>query len=144
MRLGRHGRSPCSSCVRWCRRGGRRKIIAPARHAAADSPLRVARAYLDFAVANPSLYDAMFLMNTALTFGLEAQLPLRAAFGELEAMFRPFVDAPDLGARTEVAWSSLHGLATLGGGGRLRPELRDRRLVWLVAERLAAVGAARA
>ncbi|MGW5378730.1 hypothetical protein ACWESM_25175 [Nocardia sp. NPDC003999] len=80
----------------------------------------------------------------SLTFGLEAPLPLRAAFGELEAMFRPFVDAPDLGARTEVAWSSLHGLATLDRGGRLRPELRDRRLALLVAERLAAVGAARA
>lgn len=72
-----------------------------------------------------------------------ADSPLREGFGELEAMFRPFVAEPDLGARTEVAWSSLHGLATLDRGGRLRPELRDRRLTLLVGEWLAAVGAAR-
>lgn len=111
---------------------------------AADALLRVARAYLDFAVANPALYDAMFLMNTDLTFGLEAPPALREGFGELEAMFRPFVDEADLGARTEVAWSTLHGLATLDKGGRLRAELRERRLTLLVAEWLAAVGAAQA
>ncbi|WP_330228819.1 TetR/AcrR family transcriptional regulator [Nocardia sp. NBC_00508] len=107
----------------------------------ADRLRRVARAYLEFAAANPALYDAMFLMSTDLTFGLEAPLPLREGFAELEAMFRPLVDDPDLGARTEVAWSTLHGLATLERGGRLRPELRDQRLDLLVAEWLAAVGA---
>ncbi|MGO4614879.1 TetR/AcrR family transcriptional regulator [Nocardia sp. 2YAB30] len=114
-------------------------------HAAAadvvDALARVARAYQDFAAANPALYDAMFLMSTDLTFGLAAPQPLRDGFGELEAMFRPFVGEPDLGARTEVAWSALHGLATLERGRRLRPELRDQRLTLLVAEWLAAVGA---
>lgn len=110
----------------------------------ADRLRRVARAYLEFAAANPALYDAMFLMSTDLTFGLEAPLPLREGFAELEAMFRPFVDDPDLGARTEVAWSTLHGLATLERGGRLRTELREQRLSLLVAEWLAAVGASHA
>ncbi|WP_067479095.1 TetR/AcrR family transcriptional regulator [Nocardia amamiensis] len=107
----------------------------------ADRLRRVARAYLEFAAANPALYDAMFSMSTDLTFGLEAPLPLREGFAALEAMFRPLVDDPDLGARTEVAWSTLHGLATLERGGRLRAELRDQRLTLLVAEWLAAVGA---
>ncbi|MBF6337139.1 TetR/AcrR family transcriptional regulator [Nocardia abscessus] len=108
----------------------------------ADRLRRVARAYLEFAAANPALYDAMFLMSTDLIFGLQASRPLREGFGELEAMFRPWVDGPDLGTRTEVAWSTLHGLATLERGGRIQPELRDQRLDLLVAEWLAAVGAA--
>ncbi|MBF6471404.1 MULTISPECIES: TetR/AcrR family transcriptional regulator [Nocardia] len=108
----------------------------------ADRLRRVARAYLEFAAANPALYDAMFLKSTDLTFGLGARRPLREAFGELEAMFRPLVEESDLGPRTEVAWSTLHGLATLERGGRLRPELCDQRSDLLVAEWLAAVGAA--
>ncbi|CAM4493702.1 TetR/AcrR family transcriptional regulator [Nocardia ninae] len=114
-------------------------------HAEATSPAdrmaRVARAYLDFAAANPARYDAMFVMNVDLVFGLEASQTLRDAFAELEAMFRPFVDEAELGARTEVAWSAMHGLATLECGARLRPELREQRLAILVAEWLAAVGA---
>jgi AcrR family transcriptional regulator len=93
-----------------------------------------ARAYLDFASANPARYDAMFSMSVDLVFGLDARKALRDGFGELEAMFRPFAAGRDLGARTEVAWASLHGLATLERAGRLRPELRDRRLQILVAE----------
>ncbi|AFU04988.1 TetR/AcrR family transcriptional regulator [Nocardia brasiliensis] len=107
----------------------------------ADAMARVARAYLDFAAAHPARYDAMFSMNIDLVFGLDAPQPLKDAFAELEAMFRPFVDEAELGARTEVAWSAIHGLATLDRGHRLRPELRDQRLEILVAEWLSAVGA---
>ncbi|WP_433576442.1 TetR/AcrR family transcriptional regulator [Nocardia brasiliensis] len=107
----------------------------------ADAMARVARAYLDFAAAHPARYDAMFSMNIDLVFGLDAAQPLKDAFAELEAMFRPFVDEAELGARTEVAWSAIHGLATLDRGHRLRPELRDQRLEILVAEWLSAVGA---
>ncbi|MEV6322759.1 TetR-like C-terminal domain-containing protein [Nocardia sp. NPDC051787] len=82
-------------------------------HAAAtddvDRLRRVARAYLEFAAANPALYDAMFLLTTDLSFGLEAPVLLREAFAELEATFRLLVDDPELGTRTEVAWSTLHG-----------------------------------
>ncbi|WP_378733567.1 TetR/AcrR family transcriptional regulator [Nocardia brasiliensis] len=107
----------------------------------ADALARVTHAYLDFAAANPARYDAMFMMNIDLVFGLAAPQPLRDAFAELEAMFRPFVDEADLGARTEVAWAAIHGLATLDRGGRLRPELREQRLAILIDEWLAAVGA---
>ncbi|WP_280342048.1 TetR/AcrR family transcriptional regulator [Nocardia neocaledoniensis] len=92
----------------------------------------VARAYLDFAEANPARYDAIFQQKTDLAFGLDAPQPLRDAFAGLEAMFAPFAEGDDLGARTEVAWASLHGLATLDRSGRLRPELRERRISLLV------------
>ncbi|MQY28174.1 TetR/AcrR family transcriptional regulator [Nocardia aurantia] len=92
----------------------------------------VARAYLDFATANPALYDAMFLMDTDLTFGLDAPEALRDAFAELEALFRPLVPESELGAYAEVYWSALHGLAALDRGGRLRPELKEQRLAILM------------
>ncbi|WP_019931004.1 TetR/AcrR family transcriptional regulator [Nocardia sp. BMG111209] len=92
----------------------------------------VARAYLDFATANPALYDAMFLMDTDLTFGLDAPKALRDAFAELEALFRPLVAESELGAYAEVYWSALHGLAALDRGGRLRPELKEQRLAILM------------
>ncbi|MFD6163200.1 TetR/AcrR family transcriptional regulator [Nocardia sp. NPDC060256] len=107
----------------------------------ADALYRVTRAYLDFAAANPARYEAMFMMNVDLVWGLDAPQPLVDCFAELEALFRPFVDPADLGARTEVAWSAMHGLATLDSHGRLRPELREQRIDILVAEWLAAVGA---
>ncbi|MFD3702631.1 TetR/AcrR family transcriptional regulator [Nocardia sp. NPDC058658] len=92
----------------------------------------VARAYLDFATENPARYDAIFEQKTDLEFGLNAPQPLRDAFAGLEAMFTPYAEGDDLGARTEVAWASLHGLATLERNGRLRPELRERRIALLV------------
>ncbi|MFE1595889.1 TetR/AcrR family transcriptional regulator [Nocardia sp. NPDC058705] len=92
----------------------------------------VARAYLDFATDNPARYDAIFEQKTDLEFGLDAPQPLRDAFAGLEAMFTPYAEGDDLGARTEVAWASLHGLATLERNGRLRPELRERRIALLV------------
>ncbi|MET8777394.1 TetR/AcrR family transcriptional regulator [Nocardia sp. NPDC050713] len=116
-----------------------------AAHATAETPAAalesVARAYLDFAAANPALYDAMFLMKTDLTFGPDAPQALREGWAELERLFRPYVEEPDLGARTEVAWSSIHGMATLARGGRLVPELWEARLRILVDEWLAGVGA---
>jgi AcrR family transcriptional regulator len=94
----------------------------------AEALERVARAYLDFAVANPARYDAMFVLNTELKFGPEAPQALRDGFGEIEAAYAPFAAADDLQAGTEVAWSAVHGLATLDRGGRLRPDLREQRI----------------
>jgi hypothetical protein len=62
----------------------------------------VARAYLEFAENQPALYDAA------------------------EA------DQRDLDVLTEVGWSALHGLAMLTRTGRLRPDLRERRLPQLL------------
>ena len=93
---------------------------------------KVARAYLDFAAANPARYDAIFVLTTDLNFGLDAPQPLRDAFAGLEAMFSAGAEGDELGARTEVAWAGLHGLATLERSDRLRPELRERRIALLV------------
>lgn len=101
----------------------------------------VARAYLGFAEDNPALYEAMFVLTTDLVFGLDAPQTLRDAFAVFEDLFRPFVPEAELGVRAEVAWSSLHGIATLDRGGRLRPDLREQRVTLLVAEWLSAVGA---
>lgn len=94
--------------------------------------VNIAHAYLDFATANPARYDAIFVQNTDLNFGLDAPQPLRDAFASLEAMFSADAEGDELGARTEAAWSALHGIATLDRSGRLRPELRERRIALLV------------
>ncbi|TQS40381.1 TetR/AcrR family transcriptional regulator [Cryptosporangium phraense] len=84
--------------------------------AAADASLRARmRAYLDFAAAHPRVYDAMFSMPTGLPFAVDdTPAPLRRAFAGMRAVL------PD-DTRAEVAWSLLHGLATLEAGGRLAP-----------------------
>jgi hypothetical protein len=75
------------------------------------------RAYLDFAAAHPRVYEAMFSMPSGLAFATDdAPEPLRLAFARIHEAF-PDVDD----TRAEVAWSALHGLATLQAGGRLRP-----------------------
>ncbi|MFI6868722.1 TetR/AcrR family transcriptional regulator [Nocardia sp. NPDC050406] len=94
----------------------------------------VAQGYLEFARAHPALYDAMFVMKVDLHFGPDAVETLRSAFGELVAVFAPYAGASDPEAFTEVAWSALHGLATLDRGGRLRPDFRDQRLEILVRQ----------
>ena len=88
------------------------------------TPLARMRAYLDFAADHPRVYEAMFSMPTELAFAAEAtpELLLRA----FEAIRDMFPDAD--GTHAEVAWSTLHGLATLQAGGRLRPEQLERRL----------------
>lgn len=104
--------------------------------AAAPDPaaalMAVARGYLDFAREHPAVYDAIFVLKVDLQFGPDAVEALRAAFGELSAVFAPYAGDNDLETFTEVGWSSLHGLATLDRGGRLRPVFRDQRLAILV------------
>ncbi len=92
----------------------------------------VARGYLEFARNSPALYDAMFVQRVDLKFGPEAPQALRDAFGELAAVFAPFAGGDDVETFTEVAWSSLHGLAMLDHDGRLRPDFRRQRLDILV------------
>ncbi|MBF6174594.1 TetR/AcrR family transcriptional regulator [Nocardia blacklockiae] len=92
----------------------------------------VARGYLDFARDKPALYLAIFGLDVDLKFGPEAPQALRDAFGELAAVFGPFAGDDDVETFTEVAWSALHGLATLERDGRLRPDFRDERLAILV------------
>ncbi|WP_327141851.1 TetR/AcrR family transcriptional regulator [Nocardia sp. NBC_01327] len=111
-------------------------VITRAVREAADTPLAaltaVAEGYLAFARDNAALYDAMFLLRTNLKFGDEAGQPLKDAFKELALTFAPFAPPHDVETFTEVAWSALHGLATLDRGGRLRPDFRSQRLDILI------------
>src|SRR5262249_38075773 len=88
----------------------------------ASAPAMVARAYMDFAKANPAVFEAMFSRPTMLPFASEETPPqLFAAFGEIRAAVEPFAGDRPTGALTEVFWSMLHGLVTLNRDGRLDP-----------------------
>ena len=104
---------------------------------AAESPaaeLRaVASAYMDFARANPALYEAMFTLTVDLTFAQsDTPASLHAGFVELREASAPVAADHDLETFTEVVWSALHGLATLTQAARLRPDFYDQRLATLV------------
>ncbi|MGA8369658.1 MAG: TetR/AcrR family transcriptional regulator [Acidimicrobiales bacterium] len=119
-------------------------IMRDARLGAAtpEAALRaLAESYVDFATTNPALYDAMFTLSTRLHFGQpETPAPLRAAFAELRAAVMPLAAERDPDTLSEVAWSSLHGLASLSRAGRLRPDYHEGRLTMLL-DQLAAVPA---
>jgi AcrR family transcriptional regulator len=104
-----------------------------------EAGLRVmAEAYLEFADRRPALYEAMFTLATDLPFADPASpQPLKAAFGALRDALGAATGGQDLDARTELAWSALHGLATLTGSGRMRREEQDGRLRLLVAQWMA-------
>jgi AcrR family transcriptional regulator len=96
-------------------------------------PQAVARAYMEFARANPALYEAMFTLNVDLTFGRsDTPAPLHAGFVELRDAVAPLAGDRDIDTFTEVTWSALHGLATLAQAGRLRAAAYDQRLAMLV------------
>jgi AcrR family transcriptional regulator len=95
--------------------------IAAALEAVDPEPLARMRAYLDFAASQPHVYEAMFSMPSGLPFGSgSAPEPLRLAFAAIRVAFPSSDDT-----RAEVAWASLHGLATLQVSGRL-PESRGQ------------------
>ncbi|MET7905181.1 TetR/AcrR family transcriptional regulator [Streptomyces sp. NPDC005355] len=91
----------------------------------------VSRAYLEFAVARPALYEAMFVMPIDVPFASQDTPPaLRAAFDELVAVIGPGGGRDELYA--EVIWSALHGLAVLAHGRRMPAERQQERLEILV------------
>jgi AcrR family transcriptional regulator len=101
--------------------------------AALDAGGPAAAAYLDFARAHPATYEAMFLMPTGLRFAAaDTPAPMRVAF---TALGRALGIADDV--RTEIAWSLLHGVASLDRAGRLSAGARGPRLAEL--ERLLGV-----
>jgi AcrR family transcriptional regulator len=98
--------------------------IAVALAAVDASPMARMRAYLDFAATHPRTYEAMFSLPSGLAFAADDRPdPLRHAFSGIRDAF-PDAD----GTRAEVAWSALHGLATLQAGGRLRASHVEARL----------------
>jgi AcrR family transcriptional regulator len=92
------------------------------------------RAYLDFALAQPHLYEAMFSMPSGLTFGSgDGPEPLRRAFAAIVDAFSGADEnrADETGAdetRAEVAWAALHGLASLQISARLPASRSEERL----------------
>jgi AcrR family transcriptional regulator len=109
-------------------RNGKSKARSP------EAELRsTAKAYVEFAKANPALYDAMFTLATDLPFGRrEAPIQLHDAFAEIRKAVEPLAGSRDAETLTEVAWSSLHGLASLARSGRLRPDFHEKRMAILV------------
>jgi AcrR family transcriptional regulator len=98
--------------------------LAAALAAADAAPMPRMRAYLDFAAAHPRVYEAMFSMPSGLAFAAaDTPEPLRLAFSAIHEAF-----PADDDTRAEVAWSALHGLATLQAGGRLREDQAEPRL----------------
>lgn len=97
--------------------------VATALEAADSSPLARMRAYLDFAAAHPTIYEAMFSMPSDLQFSTAAHEPLTRAFTAIRDVFPAADDT-----RAEVAWATLHGLATLQASGRLPADRAQARL----------------
>ena len=98
--------------------------LAAALKAVDASPMARMRAYLDFAEAHPRVYEAMFSLPSGLAFAADdTPAPLRLAFS---GIYEAFPD--DDGTRAEVAWSVLHGLATLQASRRLRANQVEARL----------------
>ena len=111
------------------------ELAAELRHArtaapSADAALpAVAAAYLRFAESRPAVYDAMFVMPADIPFAVPDSPPAaRAGFAELLAALAPLAGNRDLETLGEVAWSTLHGLAALARGNRLRPSHQQARL----------------
>ncbi len=82
-----------------------------------------AAAYLEFARTHPATYEAMFLMPTGLRFAAaDVPAPMRMAF---TALGRALAITDEV--RTEIAWSLLHGMASLDQAGRLSAGAGSRR-----------------
>jgi AcrR family transcriptional regulator len=103
---------------------------AMGRKTGARAVAAVAGAYLDFAAAHPSLYQAMFQLPIDARFAQhDAEAELRSGFN---ALAEALGDGDD-GTLTEVLWSSLHGMSQLESAGRMRPEHRPNRIAELAA-----------
>ena len=100
------------------------------RKTGAQAVAAVANAYLDFAAAHPSLYDAMFQLPIDARFAQhDSEAELRSGFDALAAVLGDHDD----GTATEVFWSSLHGMNLLERAGRMRPDHRGHRVAELAA-----------
>lgn len=96
-----------------------------------DALERVAIAYVDFGLAQSPMYEAMFVLPSALAFAqFDAPAVLRDAFAELAGVVSPFFDEAD--TATETFWAALHGLVELERHGRIRPEPRIDRVRLIV------------
>ena len=99
----------------------------------------VAAAYIEFALGQSALYEAMLVLSNGLPFAQpEAPSELRDAFQALASVVAPFCQQAE--TATEALWAALHGAAELERHGRIRPALRARRLGMIVHALLATNG----
>lgn len=106
--------------------------LTTALEAVETTPLARMGAYLDFAATDPHTYEAMSSMPSQLRFAKDTHEPLTRAFTAIREAF-PTTEDDTAGTeagdvRAEVAWSTLHGLATLQASGRLPVERTQARL----------------
>jgi AcrR family transcriptional regulator len=100
-----------------------------------DAVEAVVVGYLAFARAHPATYHAMFTATTDLRFAADdTPAELRGAFAALRAPVAALarVDGHDADLRTELLWSTLHGLATLEAAGRVPARRRPERVALLL------------
>lgn len=98
---------------------------------APDVLRKVCAAYLDFALARPVVYEAMFVLPTNIKFASEETPPaLRAAFDALVAALGPDRHEPVFLA--ELLWSALHGMVLLMQSDRIPAAGAEARLTILV------------
>ena len=87
----------------------------------------VAHSYLDFADANPAIYEVMFHEPIEARFAEEDnETELREGFSVLSEIIGDPVE-------TEIFWGALHGIGTLEATGRMKAEHRAQRVAALAA-----------
>jgi AcrR family transcriptional regulator len=92
----------------------------------------VAVAYLEFAAAQPALYEAMFSLSLTVPFDEAATPPeLRFGFAQLLELFAGETAKPEV--RAELLWASLHGVAELIRTKRF-PRGRQKERVKMLVE----------
>src|SRR5579862_2056299 len=132
-----YGHFPCgkTEIMRTVALAGFAELTAATRaatdgRAGPDAVAAVADAYLDFAAAHPSLYEAMFQLPINARFAQDdAEAELRSGFDALGAA----LGNDDDGTATELLWSALHGMSLLERAGRMRQEHRPNRIAELAA-----------
>jgi AcrR family transcriptional regulator len=115
------------------------ELLRAAQASSSDQRLaleNVATAYVDFALRQSALYEAMLVLSGGLHFAQpDAQAELRDAFDALASVVAPF--CREVEAATETLWAALHGAAELERHGRIRPASRPQRLGLIVQSVLA-------
>lgn len=116
------------------------RLLHVARESSGNERLaleNVVTAYIDFALNQSALYEAMLVLSGGLRFAQpDAQTELRDAFSALASVVAPF--CKEVETATETLWAALHGAAELERHGRIRPASRAHRLGLIVQSVLAA------
>jgi AcrR family transcriptional regulator len=109
----------------------------------ADAPRAVIRAYLDFAMEEPELFQLMFQLDQgAVPSGPKVRVERERAFEEARAVGVVAVEAGvfegDANVAAHVLWAACHGLATLAIANQLDLGCRFEDLIDPLIERLTA------